>query len=457
MTGPLVGSEVATERGRIGMMMTVRRAHGHAGGGVHHVPSSSSSAGVVVASVPAALAGPRPLALLGVEDETGVGQFQGLLGRHGRLLPLPEHAVPVALGVDPISQAGIVLRDAAVAVLVAVRHEVLEPLLPRLGRSARRRVALPGLEDEPELEEVVVPLVGHGGRIADHPAAVRLALGLDETTELGIVHGDLEMAVGVLPRPEHVDPLRPAHVGRSAGSEVEVGILQLHQLRRREEAVLVLLEELVLVPLLADPLGQFVLLGGVDVAVAVLLAEGLVEAVQAVPVGLLGGGEGLGGALAHVLGLALVVLGEGAAGRPVESPRAVAGGRRTVGGKVLVPHPGPADGERRRVPVEVDALEPRDLLLRHGALLAQLVLLVLGALVGHPPPELVGAVALGLLGGRDAVLARRFLGLVLVVVEDARGQRRLGVDGEPPGLLLEGDDALVARLPLLVRFAPLGI
>ena len=44
-----------------------------------------------------------PLALLGVEEEPGIGQLESLLVRHGRLLALLEQAVAIALGVDPVS------------------------------------------------------------------------------------------------------------------------------------------------------------------------------------------------------------------------------------------------------------------------------------------------------------------------------------------------------------------
>ena len=52
-----------------------------------------------------------PLPLLGIEDKSSVGKLQGLLVSHGRLFALLEEAVAVALGVDPVAKAGVVLRD----------------------------------------------------------------------------------------------------------------------------------------------------------------------------------------------------------------------------------------------------------------------------------------------------------------------------------------------------------
>ena len=168
----------------------------------------------------------------------------------------------------------IVLRDVAVAKLLAVRQQVLVALLPRLGRAPRHDVPLPGLEDEAQLEQVVVPLVGHVGRLSRHAAAVRLALGFDEAAQLGVVDGDLQMALRGLEGAELLQPIGPAQVRRAAGGKDEAGVLQLHQLVGRQVAVPVLLEELVLVPLLGHPLGQLGLVLGVDVGMAVLLLEG---------------------------------------------------------------------------------------------------------------------------------------------------------------------------------------
>jgi hypothetical protein len=92
------GQMAAERRGRVGVMMGRMAGHGQTRRGMHaataDVPISSSA--------PAVVAG-LPLALLGVEDEPGVGQPEGLLVRHGRLLALLEQAVAVALGVDPVS------------------------------------------------------------------------------------------------------------------------------------------------------------------------------------------------------------------------------------------------------------------------------------------------------------------------------------------------------------------
>ena len=152
-----------------------------------------------------------------------------------------------------------------------------------------------------------------------------------------------------------------------------------------------------------------------------------------------------------MLGLALVFLREGTAGCPARITTASTTSTTSRGGGVRHVHLGPADGHRGRVPIESDALQAGNLLLRHARLLPLLVQLVFGPLVGHPPAQLVGRAALVLLVRACCIVVH------LVLVGKEVGGVVVGGNLEVPGPFLEGDGLLVLVLPLLVGFAPLGL
>lgn len=84
-------------------MMMNMAGHGKANSSIHVSGAYCTGADVfmMISTASTDLAG-LPLALLGVEEEPSIGQLESLLVRHGRLLALLEHAIAIALSVDPV-------------------------------------------------------------------------------------------------------------------------------------------------------------------------------------------------------------------------------------------------------------------------------------------------------------------------------------------------------------------
>ena len=98
----MMGGHMSTKRRRRRRVLVMNMAgHGKADSSIH-VSCTGADVIVMISNASTDLAG-LLLALLGVEEEPSVGQLKSLLGRHGSLLALLEHAIAVALGMDPVS------------------------------------------------------------------------------------------------------------------------------------------------------------------------------------------------------------------------------------------------------------------------------------------------------------------------------------------------------------------
>lgn len=110
ISSQVVSSQMTTKRRRIGVMMMNMAGHGKADSSIHVSGAYCTGADVfvMISTASTNLAG-LPLALLGIEEEPSIGQLESPLVRHGRLLPLLEHTIAVALGVDPVA-CGFMVR-----------------------------------------------------------------------------------------------------------------------------------------------------------------------------------------------------------------------------------------------------------------------------------------------------------------------------------------------------------